>query len=181
MVYRTQSKWHRKRVSDVTDHVDSGFQVDRKWPKPCSAKCVTACLTASGYIWSWLKYGWGNAKSSQDSNHYFIILIHHSSSCVYSLNSPSAGHGLSFLGSISKFQVGSYPGCMHSWWEQFRLPISSMNFAIWRLVFCGMFQALVSSNEHITKGKPYRFLKCWLGEGLLTATGKNKFTLSFTI
>nr|AAL48300.1 cytochrome P450 CYP4L4 [Mamestra brassicae] len=33
-------------------------------------------------------------------------------------------------------------------------------------------EPLVSSTEHITKGRSYSFLTCWLGQGLLTATGQ---------
>ncbi|KAF9809868.1 hypothetical protein SFRURICE_002098 [Spodoptera frugiperda] len=33
-------------------------------------------------------------------------------------------------------------------------------------------QEIVSSQEHISKGGPYQLLECWLGKGLLTATGQ---------
>nr|AFP20599.1 cytochrome CYP4L12 [Spodoptera littoralis] len=42
------------------------------------------------------------------------------------------------------------------------------------VVICHAKQAeeLVSSIEHITKGRSYSFLTCWLGQGLLTSTGQ---------
>nr|AUN86404.1 cytochrome p450 4L10 [Spodoptera litura] len=33
-------------------------------------------------------------------------------------------------------------------------------------------QEIVSSQEHISKGGPYKLLECWLGQGLLTAGGQ---------
>lgn len=39
------------------------------------------------------------------------------------------------------------------------------------LIFMKNFQPLVSSTEMIVKGRSYRFVRHWLGQGLLTSSG----------
>ncbi|XP_063892609.1 cytochrome P450 4d2-like [Helicoverpa armigera] len=67
-----------------------------------------------------------------------------------------------FLNLVEKF--------MNKYGDAFRVHFFSTPYVV--MCHPKYAEALVSSTEHITKGRSYSFLTCWLGQGLLTATGQ---------